>query len=589
MSDNVPVWDESEALKIPNPFTGSINRFYQTPFHELFPGLLDGGPMPCAVCAPEVRYQGYEGSLDAAQVGRFDGRNLFARVNPNDYLNRVSPDKPMAFDLALLNACAPGEQPAVPKPAFNKVYRATKMVCEKQPLIDAGGGNGFKLAFAFRKPGIPDNQDRYGGPFVIVVDSMDRPLGILPEGEAQEGIVYRQCDINEEGLSVPEGFLVISVNSLTNFSPQLVASLENVDSYSLVSDLEYLKSLNITTPMADGRVKTRLKTGDHVEYDHRFDLEYMPFLTKGSGYGLHITVAARELKVSGPSRFLAGPRVFPWYSPESVRRYSQESHKSFPSPYKLKMDGTPGAINITSETVEVQIGGAGFYYNTDEDHLCTVPVMLEGEVIYPPDPDDKALFYPHRMFLGGRPCGYKTISKFLQDNESALDFIPDLTIKKMILFDNLNEAYKADHASPLSDGVISLANNCQTAAKVVETVDITASDLEPTSGLMKTIGEYVSPRRVVVSNMPGYKRNRYLVSECHLMIRPLEIEIMAFRGRRDKVQGNRVPRILSMMPNCDVTVKANRLQQIKNLLALDVSVLFEIPRELGVDKVVVQL
>lgn len=587
MASSLLFYDESVGIREANPFTSSLDKFYQTNFKYCFPGLLDGRLLPEAVPLPEVRRR--DGADDGAsvQVGRNISGNLFARVNPNVYYRSLPAGQRMAFPMALLEACTPGLQPGVPKPAFNKVYRSAKKDCSMQPLVDIGGGNGFKLAFAHKYHGtVVDGADRYFGPHAIVIDKIPKPAHMLEEHEAQEGMVFRQQDLNAcPVFDSPENFLVISVNALTNYTPKFVALLRDKDSYNLVPDIEHLKALQISVPIEGGKVKTKLSVGMHQEYDHGLILESMPFLPKGCGHGIFVTLAPRFLSVLPQCTFLEGSRSFYWYAPESIKRYSQEPHHSFPGPYKLKVDGIPGAINISYDKVEVQVGGAGFSYVTADDHQCGVPVMLEGEVVYPSG-DDEAVpeFHPHRLFLGGRPCGYSTLCKFLETNAPWLGFLPDININKLELFDDLNEAFKADHACTFSDGVVSLADNRHVAAKVIETVDVSTRELEVSGSLMSIVRDHVAPRKLVVSNWPGYKRNRSAIHECHVIIRPNEVEIMAFRGRKDKAKGNAIGRVLSMLPNPDVNYKDKRLLQIKDNIALDVSCLFEISSDFGEDR-----
>jgi len=474
--------------------------------------------------------------------------------------------------------------------AYNKVYKADNKVWNAQPLIDLCGGTGFKPVYAHKivtdvlkaangkpKPG------SYGGPFIIVIDELPIPADMLREGEAQEGVVFRQQDLNADtDLKTSLNTLVVSVNALTNLNPAFIATLENRDSYNLVSDINHLKALNISKVRDGGRVVTRLAMGDHEEFDHGLELDYMPFLQEGCSYGIYATFSERVIRVSGECRMRQGSSPFPWYKPGPALRFSLDGQNCFSPPYKLKKDGFRGALMISRDTVEVQMGAIGLVFDTTDDHRCDTDILLEGEFVAPGEGlDDPLEFHPYHMFLAGRPCGHVSLLKFLSRLETSdLNFTEEFSIVAPEIFCDINKAFIACAEDPRADGVVSLKNNRHVAAKVHETLDLTYADFTCANrtGVLPVMADRVRPMQLFVGRDPDYQPEKGAVSECEVAVLPDRILVTAYRARPDKVKTNNPGRVAAMFPNNVAFDGASKFVQIKEYLAVDVVAMYP-PRD----------
>jgi len=476
------------------------------------------------------------------------------------------------------------------------------------PICDIGAGDGRKVFAHWRKRSkgkhAPETEV-YKGPKTLLLDkqpfhemtgmyTLSPSQGFsLPAG-VTTNMVYKQVDLDHSDLDfVPKSFLLVSINSLNQLSPDFLArNIRNRDGIHMIPQVMKLVAEGKATQGDDGRITTRVctKRGEetYLEYAHSFDYGIFPSTGKSDYYKIAVEFSPRviscvfnngvmeryEFTGDGEQRFAEHDARFN----AKPQRYMQNKEPLL-APFKLKFDGRTMLISVTADTIKFETSERRITIETEPDHVSTIPVEMQCEYM---DRAEDVLVVPHTVYLGGRRLIGPIVAKFMANTVFK---IPGFTFDVPTYYNTLDAAVRgmcesAEHFR--ADGVIALGGGCDVAAKIHESVDIRICDTTVVAAINnanaprntewhfktagETLGQPIGCRKHVKSAEEGPIQCRTYgdpdhencpVREFMVKDRTHCVQMIELRTREDKKLPNRLKRVRQTMPQAKDENNAN--------------------------------
>jgi len=356
------------------------------------------------------------------------------------------------------------------------------------PICDLGADDGRKVYAHWKVRMKPTDPYRYRGPKTLLLDrrpytavtSMpslgpDEALQ-LPEGSITN-LMYKEIDFDEQGLEfLPKEYLLVSINSLNQFPPSFIDKhVRTRAGIHMIPDVLKLVAEGKATQGPDGIITTKVltKKGEQTfrEYAHHFEYALFPTTTKSDYY--HIYVEFSQCVVAcDPTTGEITQAANTHEHKLKPKRFTQNKAAFLP-PYKLKYDGRTMTLHITSDEVVFETANQFVTVETDFEHTCPIPVIVQGEYI---TGIDKVLFAPHTVWLAGRRLVGPVVGRFMDKTEFRVPGFEFINPQYHVTIDSaVQDLCTTTNLFP-ADGLVGFGGGEDVAAKLLESIDIRPCD-----------------------------------------------------------------------------------------------------------------